>query len=128
MSALSATFSSTFWYKDSLTSGSGKVELPLTENEPLGKSPGLTERCELRIEGMTCGSCVEVSFSHTFLSYSTRLKSPLSKSIEGMLRAQPGINSVKVALLAERGVVEFDPQQWNAEKVINVSVSCHPFF
>ncbi|KAI9435322.1 copper P-type ATPase CtaA [Lactarius indigo] len=99
MSALSSTFSSTFWYKDSLNSGSGKVELPLTENEPLGKSLENTERCELRIEGMTCGACVE--------------------SIEGMLRSQPGIHSVKVALLAERGVVEFDPQQWNAEKVIN---------
>lgn len=99
MSALSATFSSTFWYKGPRTPGSGKVELPLMENEPLGKSPGLTERCELRIEGMTCGACVE--------------------SIEGMLRSQPGIHSVKVALLAERGVVEFDPQQWNAEKVIN---------
>jgi Cu+-exporting ATPase len=48
---------------------------------------------------MTCGSCVE--------------------SIEGMLRSQPGIHSVKVALLAERGVVEFDPMQWTTEKVIN---------
>lgn len=58
--------------------------------------------------------------SHTFLSYSARLKNH-SKSIEGMLRSQPGIHSVKVALLAERGVVEFDPQQWSTEKVINVS-------
>jgi Cu+-exporting ATPase len=48
---------------------------------------------------MTCGSCVE--------------------SIEGMLRSQPGIHSIKVALLAERGVVEFDPQQWNTEKLVN---------
>jgi len=38
-----------------------------------------------------------------------------------MLRSQPGIHSVKVALLAERGLVEFDPQQWDAEKIINVS-------
>lgn len=45
-----------------------------------------------------------------------------------MLRSQLGIHSVKVALLAERGVVEFDPQQWNAEKVINVStVATHPY-
>jgi hypothetical protein len=40
-----------------------------------------------------------------------------------MLRSQPGIHSVKVALLAERGVVEFDPLQWNVVKVINVSIS-----
>ena len=34
---------------------------------------------------------------------------------------------MKVALLAERGVVEFDPQEWNAEKVINVrTIGCHP--
>ena len=39
-----------------------------------------------------------------------------------MLRSQPGIHSIKVALLAERGVVEFDPQQWNTDKLINVSV------
>jgi len=39
-----------------------------------------------------------------------------------MLRSQPGIHSVKVALLAERGVVEFDPLQWNAEKVVSVSI------
>jgi Cu+-exporting ATPase len=40
-----------------------------------------------------------------------------------MLRSQPGIHSVKVALLAERGVVEFDPLQWNVVKVISVSIS-----
>ncbi|KAI0060218.1 heavy metal translocatin [Artomyces pyxidatus] len=48
---------------------------------------------------MTCGSCVE--------------------SIEGMLRTQSGIHSVKVALLAERGVVEFDPHVWTADKIIS---------
>ena len=61
MPALSSP--SNFWYKGVLTSGSGKVELPFEENEPLDNFPGETERCELRIEGMTCGSCVEVSLS-----------------------------------------------------------------
>lgn len=81
---------------------SANIELPEAENEPLvspvseGSTPG---RCELRIEGMTCGACVE--------------------SIEGMLRSQPGIYSIKVALLAERGVVEYDPSVWTCEKVIN---------
>lgn len=47
----------------------------------------------------------------------------LEKSIEGMLRSQPGIHSVKVALLAERGVVEYDPSMWTAEKVAEVCIS-----
>ena len=40
-----------------------------------------------------------------------------------MLRTQPGIHSIKVALLAERGVVEYDPNVWDADKIINVSAS-----
>ncbi|KAG6821451.1 hypothetical protein H0H93_010175 [Arthromyces matolae] len=59
----------------------------------------LSEKCELRIEGMTCGSCVE--------------------AIEGMLRDQKGIHSIKVALLAERGVVEYDPAHWTVDKLID---------
>ena len=61
MSALSSAFSG-LWYKDASATQLGKVELPLLEHEPLGTPLGKTERCELRIEGMTCGSCVEVSF------------------------------------------------------------------
>ncbi|KZT39392.1 copper P-type ATPase CtaA [Sistotremastrum suecicum HHB10207 ss-3] len=56
-------------------------------------------KCELRVEGMTCGSCVE--------------------SIESMLRNQPGIHSIKVALLAERAVVEYDTSLWNVEKLVS---------
>ncbi|RDB20848.1 putative copper-transporting ATPase HMA5 [Hypsizygus marmoreus] len=59
----------------------------------------LSDKCELRIEGMTCGSCVE--------------------AIEGMLREQKGIHSIKVALLAERGVIEYDPAEWTVDKLIN---------
>ncbi|KAI0076609.1 copper P-type ATPase CtaA [Panus rudis PR-1116 ss-1] len=77
----------------------GKLELPMSETEPLAQSAMGAEKVELRIEGMTCGACVE--------------------SIESMLRTQPGIISVKVALLAERGVVEYDPDQWTPEKIIN---------
>ncbi|OCH85260.1 copper P-type ATPase CtaA [Obba rivulosa] len=78
----------------------GKVELPMGEEEPLVAGSGsASEKCELRIEGMTCGACVE--------------------SIEGMLRTQAGIHSVKVALLAERGVIEYDPTVWTSEKLIN---------
>jgi Cu+-exporting ATPase len=58
-----------------------------------------SEKCELRIEGMTCGSCVE--------------------AIEGMLRDQKGIHSIKVALLAERGIVEYDPLVWTVDKLVN---------
>ncbi|KAG1746556.1 E1-E2 ATPase-domain-containing protein [Suillus paluster] len=80
----------------------GNVELPLVDDEPLASAKveddGLG-KCELRIEGMTCGACVE--------------------SIEGMLRSQAGIHSIKVALLAERGVVEYDPSVWTPEKIVN---------
>lgn len=38
-----------------------------------------------------------------------------------MLRGQAGIHSVKVALLAERGVIEFDPDTWSSDKLIEVS-------
>ncbi|KAJ7180675.1 Cu-transporting P-type ATPase [Mycena filopes] len=78
------------------------VELPAdSESSALmdDKESSASEKCDLRIEGMTCGSCVE--------------------AIEGMLREQPGINSIKVALLAERGVVEYDPKVWDAEKIIS---------
>ncbi|THH27788.1 hypothetical protein EUX98_g6386, partial [Antrodiella citrinella] len=79
----------------------GKLELPTHEDEPLVATPlgPLSQKCELRIEGMTCGSCVA--------------------SIEGMLRDQPGIHSIKVALLAERGIVEYDPATWDSDKIIN---------
>ncbi|KAL7280550.1 hypothetical protein ACG7TL_005482 [Trametes sanguinea] len=98
MAALSAAFNSIL--KSPRTPTSGKLELPLSEDEPLVASTGLdSDKCELRIEGMTCGACVE--------------------SIEGMLRTQPGIHSVKVALLAERGVVEYDPAMWTPDKIIS---------
>lgn len=50
-----------------------------------------------RIGGMTCGACVE--------------------TIERMLRQQEGIESVTVALLAEKAVVEFDATKWTPEKI-----------
>ncbi|KAH7914833.1 E1-E2 ATPase-domain-containing protein [Hygrophoropsis aurantiaca] len=100
MSAISSLFT-TVLEKAKLNS-LGNVGLPGAEDEPLvvaelgahGDS-----KCELRIEGMTCGACVE--------------------SIEGMLRSQSGIHSVKVALLAERGVIEYDPEIWTPEKLVS---------
>ncbi|KAL9939969.1 hypothetical protein V8E36_000674 [Tilletia maclaganii] len=50
-----------------------------------------------KIGGMTCGACVE--------------------SIEKMLRTQPGIIAVSVALLAEKAVVHYDPAQWTPAKI-----------
>ncbi|KAG7093698.1 hypothetical protein E1B28_007353 [Marasmius oreades] len=83
------------------------VELPLGSEEPLMHATDkelaldeqVSDKCELRIQGMTCGACVE--------------------AIEGMLRQQEGIHSVKVALLAERGTVEFNPQKWDIDKIMN---------
>lgn len=83
------------------------VKLPMEHDEPLlsaslsqdSKAANDTAKVDLRIEGMTCGSCVE--------------------AIEGMLRDQPGIRSVKVALLAERGVIEYDPSVWDEDRIVN---------
>lgn len=38
-----------------------------------------------------------------------------------MLQGQEGIHSVKVALLAERAVVEYDPSIWTTDKLASVS-------
>ena len=43
-----------------------------------------------------------------------------------MLRNMAGIHSVRVALLAERGVVEYNPEVWGPEKIINVSAYLSP--
>lgn len=51
------------------------------------------------------------------------------QSIEGVLQSQLGIYTVKVALLAERAVVEFDPRVWTTEKIINVTLAvCSSFY
>ena len=46
-----------------LSSTFGMVGLPTEQDESLltGEAVSCSEKCELRIEGMTCGSCVEVS-------------------------------------------------------------------
>lgn len=51
-----------------LTSVFGKVGLPVSEEEPLTSEPKPSEgvvpdKCDLRIEGMTCGACVEASLT-----------------------------------------------------------------
>ncbi|KAF8518953.1 copper P-type ATPase CtaA [Hysterangium stoloniferum] len=94
MDSLSVTFLSLL-PKSLMRSSKAPVALS-GESDPLARTE--STKCELRIEGMTCGACVE--------------------SIESMLRNQDGIHSVKVALLAERGVVEFDPKLWTTGKVI----------
>ena len=43
-----------------------------------------------------------------------------------MLRNMSGIHSIRVALLAERGLVEYDLQTWDPEKIINVSAYLGP--
>ncbi|KAJ1030420.1 hypothetical protein NDA16_001329 [Ustilago loliicola] len=50
-----------------------------------------------QIGGMTCGACVE--------------------TIERMIRSQPGIESISVALLAEKAAVTFDDSIWTPAKV-----------
>lgn len=104
----------------------GGIELPLGSAEPLmnntGKELDLEEatvaKCNLRIEGMTCGSCVEVRRYSCLFDFGVLV---WFQSIEGMLRPQAGIHSIKVALLAERGLVEYDPTLWSPEKLVGVS-------
>ena len=49
---------------------SPKIALFQGNDEPLSKAEGPSgvEKCEFRIEGMTCGACVEVSQDYRFLS------------------------------------------------------------
>ena len=55
---MSAFFSNLLGGKEASAS---KVALPLTpEEEGAPMALGLSERSEFRIEGMTCGACVEV--------------------------------------------------------------------
>lgn len=68
------------------------------------------KRVELKIGGMTCGACVA--------------------AIEGQLK-QPGIHSVQIALLAERGVIEYDEDfvdakgaQWTEAKIAEEIEDC----
>jgi hypothetical protein len=39
-----------------------------------------------------------------------------------MLQSQEGIHNITVALLAERGVVQYDPNSWTVDKIIGVRV------
>ncbi|KJD99690.1 Cu2+-exporting ATPase [Cryptococcus gattii NT-10] len=74
------------------------------ESRSLSKmAPVGLRRVELRVGGMTCGACVA--------------------SIESQLK-QPGIQSVQISLLAERGVVEYDEnfvkadgEHWTDDKI-----------
>ncbi|KAL5537182.1 CCC2 [Sanghuangporus sanghuang] len=102
MSAFTSAFTSILAKTPLSVAFGSNVHLPMEDDKSLlaeQKGGKEAEKCDLRVEGMTCGACVE--------------------SIEGMLRGQDGIHSVKVALLAERGVVEYDPSLWTVEKIID---------
>ena len=59
-----ASFLSNLLAKGPLSPSSPKVGLPLSDEEMATTDAflGASEKCEFRIEGMTCGACVEVSF------------------------------------------------------------------
>ena len=119
MASISAKLSNLLSGDIASTPAAGKVELPFSVDEPLVNHPsGNVDKCELRIEGMTCGACVEVS-ALCLRARALRVN-VVVQSIEGMLRGRPGIHSIKVALLAERGVVEYDLDAWNPSKLIEV--------
>ncbi|EST09853.1 P-type ATPase, A domain protein [Kalmanozyma brasiliensis GHG001] len=60
-------------------------------------SMGAKVTATFQIGGMTCGACVE--------------------TIERMIRLQPGIDSISVALLAEKATVTFDDSKWTPAKI-----------
>jgi P-type Cu+ transporter len=61
MAAITAAFNNIL-AKSPLSASFAGVGLPMHENEPLVTNSEYEDsaKCELRIEGMTCGSCVEV--------------------------------------------------------------------
>lgn len=65
VSGLSAAVSNLLGSNTSVSVPSGKVELPIEEDEPLTAKGLVSEKCELRIEGMTCSACVEVRASQS---------------------------------------------------------------
>lgn len=70
------------------------------ESKASGSTPpihGAKVTATFQIGGMTCGACVE--------------------TIERMIRSQPGIESISVALLAEKATVTFDDSMWTPKKV-----------
>jgi len=69
-----STFLKDLWAKTPVSASfsTPAVELPMGSSEPLLNSSGqelalderVSEKCELRIEGMTCSSCVKVRNIH----------------------------------------------------------------
>ena len=76
------TFTAQLWFPEGPMSGpaTGRVPAP-------SQPPGAT--VDVRIEGMTCGSCVQ--------------------SIEGTLSQRKGVRSARVSLAEHRGTFEYDP-------------------
>lgn len=64
MAAITAAFNNIL-AKSPLSASFMGVGLPVDEDEPLATKSEYDDsaKCELRIEGMTCGSCVEVRYA-----------------------------------------------------------------
>jgi len=89
MSGISTVFTNIL-AKTPLSASFGKVLLPSSEDEPLvtdKAGSSLSEKCEFRIEGMTCGACVEVSaIILCVILWSNRLLCSQSKASSGTNR------------------------------------------
>ncbi|TIC13528.1 heavy metal translocatin [Wallemia mellicola] len=57
------------------------------------------EKCTLKVEGMTCSSCVQ--------------------SIESYIGKLQGVNSIQVALLSEKATITYLKDYWDPEKLAN---------
>ena len=72
------------------------LEAPMPSGST-SQAAGAKVTATFQIGGMTCGACVE--------------------TIERMIRSQPGIESISVALLAEKATVTFDDSIWTPAKI-----------
>lgn len=108
--------------------GGGTV---LRRKSVFGEEDSNVRRVELRIGGMTVSDLYELPYQRTIpneiCSWCHQCGACVA-SIESLSKTQPGIVSVQVSLLAERGIVEYDETvedpAWTPEKIAEEIEDC----
>lgn len=82
------------------------------------------ENCTLKVEGMTCSSCVQVC--HLILFIVSLYADFLTlQSIESYIGKLQGVESIQVALLSEKATINYIKDYWDPEKLANVSCNTY---